>query len=178
MALTLERPTLLRQALVLIWIGFTCLCGFRRSCSSRSTRRRLALKLVLDLRAPGGREASATCSASSGATSRRPRSCSSSAAATSRSSCSGRSDRGRAAALRRRGEVEYDVTSAIEWILDHFAELSFSVAVIPVSRADRPARARASRRATTPAERPSSPSPPRRSCSSSSRSGSTPRASP
>ena len=56
MALTLERPTLLRQALVLIGIAVTCVVRVQALVLVPIYAAALALKLVLDLRAPGWAE--------------------------------------------------------------------------------------------------------------------------
>jgi hypothetical protein len=133
-ALTLERPTVLHQALALAAIGVASAIRFQGLVLLVVLATALALKLVLDLRAPdGGRGvrfvlqelrrflpsaltlvllagAYVVVKASEGA--------------------------GLESGLGSYGgivKVEYDVSSAAGWVVDHFAELSLSVAVVPVS---------------------------------------------
>jgi hypothetical protein len=154
MALTLERPTLLRQVLVLVGIAVTCIVRIQALVLVPIYAVALALKIVLDLRAPGG-----------------PRGLRQVLGELRRYLLS-------AAVLLVVGggyvamnllqgapleevlggyggvvKVEYDVSSAVEWTIDHFAELTFSVAVIPVSALIVLLGLGLRGRATSPAER-------------------------
>jgi len=133
-ALALERPTLARQALALVAIGIVCAVRVQGLVLLPIYGAALMLKLVLDLRLPEGPRglrhvlgelrrylASALALLVLGA--------------------------GYLVVNILRGapleqglgayggvvKVEYDVSNAASWVLDHFAELALSVAVIPVS---------------------------------------------
>jgi hypothetical protein len=133
-AVTLERPTLLRQTLALGAIGFACVVRPQGLVLVAVYATALALKLGFDLRAPGGprgfryvRDELArflptvltllllgagyvVVKAFQGA--------------------------GLETGLGAYGGVvkaDYDVSNAAQWVVDHFAEIGLSVAVIPVS---------------------------------------------
>lgn len=134
MALTLERPTLLRQGLLLVAIGITCLIRVQGLVLVPIYVAALALKLVLDLRTHdgprGGRYVVAEL-----------RRYIPSAAAflllgggyIALKAVQGAPIEEGLAAYGGVVKVEYDLSNAFEWVLDHFAELTFSVAVVPVS---------------------------------------------
>jgi hypothetical protein len=133
-ALALERPTLVRQALVLALIALTCFVRFQALVLLPIYAGALALKLVLDLRAPdapGGvrpalRElrrflptAAVVLLLGVGYVANKAR-----------------QGLGVETGLGAYGgvlKVEYNLTNVRIWIVDHFAELSLSVAVIPIS---------------------------------------------
>ena len=134
MALTLERPTLLRQALVLIGIAVTCVVRVQALVLVPIYAVALALKLALDLRAPGGPRGvrqvlgelrrylpSAVVLVVVGG------------GYFTMKLLQGAPLEDVLAGYGGVVKVEYDVSSAIEWTIDHFAELTLSVAVIPVS---------------------------------------------
>ena len=133
-ALTLERPTIARQLLALAAIGFTCAVRPQGLVLLAIYVFALALKLALDLRAPdtaGGFQhvrrqlARYSPTALLGLllgggyvlyTSLR--------------------GTGLESVLGPYGgvvKVEYDLSYASDWIVDHFAELTFSVGVLPLS---------------------------------------------
>jgi Dolichyl-phosphate-mannose-protein mannosyltransferase len=133
-ALALERPTVVRQLFALVAIGLTCAVRPQGLVLVLVLMTALALKLALDLRAPGG-----------------PRGL----------GYLGRQlirywPTGLTALLLGGGyvvykelqgsglesglgpyagvvKVEYDLANATNWVIDHFAELGLSVALIPVS---------------------------------------------
>jgi hypothetical protein len=132
-ALTLERPTTLRQGLVLVAIGLTCLVRVQGLVLVPIYGAALALKLVLDLRSPGGPRgfryavvelrryvpsAVALLVLGGGYVALKV--------------LQGAPLEGALAAYGGVVKVEYDVSNAFEWVIDHFAELTFSVAVVPV----------------------------------------------
>jgi hypothetical protein len=134
MALTLERPTLLRQAFVLVGIAVTCLVRVQALVLVPIYAAALALKIVLDLRAPGGPRglrqvlgelrrylpsAVVLVVVAGGYVAMKL--------------LQGAPLEDVLAGYGGVVKVEYDVSSAFEWTVDHFAELTFSVAVIPVS---------------------------------------------
>ena len=134
MALTLERPTLLRQALVLIGIAVTCVVRVQALVLVPIYAAALALKIILDLRSPGGPRGfrqvldelrrylpSAVVLVVVGG------------GYFAMKLLQGAPIEDVLAGYGGVVQVEYDVSSAIEWTIDHFAELTFSVAVIPVS---------------------------------------------
>jgi hypothetical protein len=133
-ALTLERPTLLRQGLVLGAIALTCAVRPQGLVLLPIYAVALALKLAFDLRMPGGPHGLryvraelvrflptglallllgggyVVLKAVQGA--------------------------GLETGLGAYGgvvKVDYDVSNAADWVVDHFAEIGLSVAVIPVS---------------------------------------------
>ena len=134
MALTLERPTLLRQALVIVAIGVTCLVRVQALVLVPIYLAALALKLVLDLRSDGGPRGARYVVAEL-------RHYIPTAVAflvlgagyTAMKALQGLPLEDGLAAYGGVVKVEYDVSNAFDWVLDHFAELTFSVAIIPVS---------------------------------------------
>jgi hypothetical protein len=133
-ALTLERPTLLRQALVLAAIGVTYFVRVQGVVLLAVYAVALALKLVLDLRAPNGprglghvlRELRRDL----------PSAVAVLLAAVAYAAIKARQGVGLESGLGAYGgvaKVHYDLSSASSWVLDHFAELALSVSVVPVS---------------------------------------------
>jgi hypothetical protein len=133
-ALTLERPTLLHQTLALAAIGFTCAVRPQGLVLLPIYVAALALKLTFDLRVPG-----------------RPR-----GFRLVRDELVQLLPTGLTLALFGSGyivvkalqgagletglgayggvvKVEYDLSNAANWVVDHFAEIGLSVAIIPVS---------------------------------------------
>jgi hypothetical protein len=153
-ALTLERPTVLRQGLVLVAIGLTSMVRVQGLVLVPIYGAALALKLLLDLRSPGG-----------------PRGFRYVAVELRRYVPSAATflllGVGYVAVTVLRGapleeglaayggvvKVEYDVANAFQWVIDHFAELTFSVAVVPVSALIVLLGLGLRGRATSPAER-------------------------
>ena len=133
-ALTLERPTLLHQALALGTIGLTCAVRFQGLVLVGVYGIALVLKLAMDLRVTEGPRGfrylvaelrrylpSAMAVAFLGA---------------GYVAVKAMQGVGLETGLGAYGgvvKVEYDVSNAANWVVDHFAELSLSVAVIPVS---------------------------------------------
>ena len=129
MALTLERPTLLRQALVLIGIAFTCIVRVQALVLVPIYAAALALKIILDLRAPGGPRglrqvlgelrrylpSAAVLLVIAGGY-------------VAMKLLQGAPVEDVLAGYGGVVKVEYDMSSAVEWTIDHFAELTFSVA--------------------------------------------------
>ena len=133
-ALTLERPTLPRQALVLVLVGFACFVRFQALVLFPIYAVALALKLAFDLRAPDGPRgirhvlgelrryvpsAAVVLLLGVGYVANK-----------ARQGLGVETGLGAYAGVLK---VEYDPTNVRIWILDHFAELSLSVAVIPIS---------------------------------------------
>jgi hypothetical protein len=134
MAMTLERPTLLRQGLVLMAIGVAYFVRVQAIVLLPVYVVALALKLVLDLRAPEGprglrpvlRELRRYL----------PSAVAVLLAAVAYAAIKARQGLGLESGLGAYGgvaKVEYDLTAIRSWVLDHFAELTLSVAVVPVS---------------------------------------------
>jgi hypothetical protein len=133
-ALTLERPTLLRQALVLTAIGVTYFVRVQGVVLLAVYALALALKLVLDLRAPDGPRGIRYVLTelrrylpSAGAVL---------LAALAYAAIKAGQGVGLESGLGAYGgvvKVQYDLSNASSWVVDHFAELTLSVAVIPVS---------------------------------------------
>ena len=134
MAVTLERPTLLRQALVIVAIGFTCLVRVQALVLVPIYVAALALKLVLDLRSEGGPRGTRYV------LSELRRYVPTAAAFlllgvgyVAVKTLQGLPLEDGLAAYGGVVKVEYDLSNAFDWVLDHFAEVAFSAAVIPVS---------------------------------------------
>jgi hypothetical protein len=133
MALTLERPTLLRQGLLLVAIGITCLIRVQGLVLLPIYVAALTLKLVLDLRMQGGPRGARYVVGEL-------RRYTPSAAVflllgggyTALKVVKGAPIEEGLAAYGGVVKVEYDLSNAFEWVLDHFAELTFSVGVVPV----------------------------------------------
>jgi hypothetical protein len=133
-ALTLERPTLIHQLLALATIGFACLARPQGLVLVGVYVLALALKLGLDLRAPGeGRgfrhvrqqlvpylPTAVIAFLVVGAY-------------VLYTSIQGTGIQTLLGAYGGVVEVEYDLGNAWDWVVDHFAELTLSVAVIPIS---------------------------------------------
>jgi hypothetical protein len=133
-ALTLERPTLLRQTLVLGAIGLACAVRAQGLVLLPIYAMALALKLAFELRAPGGPRgvryvllelrrylASAVAIVLLGAGYVVVKAIQGTGLETGLGAYGGVV------------KVEYNLSNAANWVLDHFAELTLSVAVIPVS---------------------------------------------
>jgi hypothetical protein len=131
---TLERPTLLRQALVFGAIGVVCAVRPQGLVLLPIYATALALKLAFDLRAPGGLRGtryvlgelrrflpSAVAIALLGAGYVVVKAIQGAGLETGLGAYGGVV------------KVEYDLSNAASWVVDHFAELTLSVAVIPVS---------------------------------------------
>jgi 4-amino-4-deoxy-L-arabinose transferase-like glycosyltransferase len=133
-ALTLERPTLLRQALALIAIALACAVRPQGLVLLAVYVTALALKLAFDLRAPGGPRGlryvrselarllptAATLAVLGGGY-------------VVMKALQGAGLETGLGAYGGVVKVEYDVSNAFDWVVDHFAEIGLSVAVIPVS---------------------------------------------
>jgi hypothetical protein len=133
-AVTLERPTLLKQALVLAVIGLTCAVRPQALVLLPIYATALALKLALDLRAPGGSRGTRYVLAEL----RRylPTAVALAVVGGGYVVVKAIQGAGLETGLGAYGgvvKVEYDLSNAATWVVDHFAELTFSVAVIPVS---------------------------------------------
>jgi hypothetical protein len=134
MALALERPTLIRQALVLAAIGITYFVRVQGIVLLPVYIVALGLKLVLDLRAPDGPKSLREVVREL----RRylPSAAAVLLAAVGYAAIKARQGVGLESGLGSYGgvlKVEYDLSNAWSWVIDHFAELTLSVAVIPVS---------------------------------------------
>jgi hypothetical protein len=133
-ALTLERPTLLRQALVLLAIGVAYFVRVQAIVLLPVYIGALALKLVLDLRAPEGPRG--TRSVLDELRRYLPSAAAVLLAAVAYAVIKARQGLGLESGLGAYGgvaKVHYDFSNAFSFVLDHFAELTLSVAVIPVS---------------------------------------------
>ena len=134
MAVTLERPTLLRQALVLVAIGVTSLVRVQALVLVPVYVAALALKLALDLRSEGGPRGSRYVL---GELRRYVPTAAAflvlGAGYVAVKALQGLPLEDGLAAYGGVLKEEYDLSNAFDWVLDHFAELTFSVAVIPVS---------------------------------------------
>jgi hypothetical protein len=134
MALTLERPTVLRQALVLAAIGVAYFVRVQAIVLLPVYLAALALKLVLDLRAPEGPRGMRSVLSEV----RRflPSAAAVLLAAVAYAAIKARQGLGLESGLGAYGgvaKVHYDLSNAFSFVVDHFAELTLSVAVIPVS---------------------------------------------
>jgi hypothetical protein len=134
MALTLERPTLLRQGLLLVAVGITCLIRVQGLVLVPIYVAALTLKLLLDLRAQDGPRGTRYV------VGELRRYIPSGAAFLllgggyiALKAVQGAPIEEGLAAYGGVVKVEYDLSNAFDWVLDHFAELTFSVAVVPVS---------------------------------------------
>jgi hypothetical protein len=133
-ALTLERPTLRRQAFALAAIAFTCVVRPQGIVLLPIYVTALALKLAFDLRAPGGprgfryvRDELARYL---------PTALTLVLLGGSYVVVKGLQGAGLESGLGAYVtvvKVEYDPSNAANWVVDHFAEIGLSVAVIPVS---------------------------------------------
>ena len=133
-ALALERPTLLSQALALAAIGFTVAVRPQGLVLLGRLRHGTRLKLVFDLRAPDGPRASATCSTSFAASSPRPgRPASGRGGYVALKASQGLGLESGLGAYGGVVKVEYDLAQVRAWVVDHFAEIGLSVGLIPVS---------------------------------------------
>jgi hypothetical protein len=133
-ALTLERPTLLRQALALAAIGLTCAVRPQGLVLLAIYVTALALKLAFDLRSPGSARSfryvrdelmrllptALTLVLLGGGY-------------VVVKALQGTSLETGLGAYAGVVKVEYDLSFARAWVLDHFAEIGLSVGVIPVS---------------------------------------------
>jgi hypothetical protein len=133
-ALTLERPTLLRQALVLAAIGVTYFVRVQGIVLLAVYAAALGLKLVLDLRAPDGPRGFRHVLGEL----RRylPSAVAVLLLAVVYAAVKIRQGVGLESGLGAYGgvlKVQYDLSNASSWVVDHFAELTLSVAVVPVS---------------------------------------------
>jgi hypothetical protein len=133
MALALERPTLVRQALVLAAIGVTYFVRVQGVVLLGVYVVALGLKLVLDMRSEGPRGIRYILQEL-----RRyvPSAAAVLLAAVVYAAIKARQGLGLESGLGAYGGVvmvEYDLSNASSWVVDHFAELTLSVAVIPVS---------------------------------------------
>jgi hypothetical protein len=133
-ALTLERPTLARQALVLVLIGLTCAVRFQGLVLVPIYVIALGLALVLDLRAPDGLRGVRAV----GRELRRYLPTAGAFVVLGGGYVLYKSSQGLGleTGLGAYGgvvKVEYNWASARSWVVDHFAELGFSVALVPVS---------------------------------------------
>jgi hypothetical protein len=133
-ALTLERPTLFRQALVLAAIGVTYFVRVQGFVLLAVYVAALGLKLVLDLRAPDGPRGLRHVLGEL----RRfvPSAVAVLVLAVVYAAVKVRQGVGLESGLGAYGgvvKVQYDLSNASSWVVDHFAELTLSVAVIPVS---------------------------------------------
>jgi hypothetical protein len=133
-ALTFERPTLLRQALVLLAIGVAYFVRVQAIVLLPVYASALALKIVLDLRAPDGPRGTRYVLGEL----RRylPSAAAVLLAAVAYAAIKARQGLGLESGLGAYGgvaKVHYDFSNAFSFVLDHFAELTLSVAVIPVS---------------------------------------------
>jgi hypothetical protein len=133
-ALTLERPTLLRQALTLLAIGVTFAVRAQGLVLLPIYAAALALKLVFDLRTPGGPRGHAYVLAEL-------RRFLASALAifligggyTLFKTFQGAGLETGLGAYAGVVKVDYDFSNATSWVVDHFAEIGLSVAVVPLS---------------------------------------------
>jgi hypothetical protein len=133
-ALSLERPTFLHQAFALVTIGLTCAVRFQGLVLVAIYLAALALKLAFDLRTPNGlrglRQVGKELvrfwpTAFAGVVIGGGYVVYKAAQGT-----------GLETGLGPYGgvlKVEYDVSNAFDWVIDHFAEIALSVGVIPVS---------------------------------------------
>jgi hypothetical protein len=133
-ALTLERPTLLRQALVLAAIGVTYFVRVQGIVLLAVYAVALGLKLVLDLRAPDGPRGFRHVLGDL----RRyiPSAVAVLVLTGVYAAVKVRQGVGLESGLGAYGgvvKVQYDLSNASSWVIDHFAELTLSVAVIPLS---------------------------------------------
>lgn len=133
-ALTLERPTLLRQALALGAIGLTCAVRPQGLVLLVIAVMALGLKLVFDLRAPDGLRGVRSVVAEL----RRylPSALALFLLAGGYVALKASQGLGLESGLGAYGgvaHVEYDSAIARAWVEDHFAEIAFSVGLIPVS---------------------------------------------
>jgi hypothetical protein len=133
-AVSLERPTLVRQALALAAIGVTFAVRPQGIVLLVIYITALALKLMFDLRAPGGPRGLGYI----GRELRRylPTGLALFALAVGYVALKTAQGLGLESGLGAYGgvvKVEYDVSPAAEWVVDHFAEIGLSVALIPVS---------------------------------------------
>ena len=133
-ALALERPTLLHQGLAIGAIALTCAVRFQGLVLIAVYLAALALKLAFDLRASNGL--------------RGPQQAGRELARFWPTAMTGlvggavyvaykaAQGTGLETGLGAYGgvlKVEYDASNAFDWVIDHFAELALSVAIIPVS---------------------------------------------
>ena len=133
-ALTLERPTVVLQGLTLGAIGVTCLVRPQALVLLGVYASALALKLVFDLRAPDGGSGLRYV----GAELRRYLWTAGALLLLAVGYVAYASSRGEGleTGLGAYGgvvKVEYDYATVRAWVVDHFAEISFSVGLIPVS---------------------------------------------
>jgi hypothetical protein len=133
-ALTLERPTLLRQALVLAAIGVTYFVRVQGIVLLAVYAAALGLKLVLDVRTPDGPRGFRHVLGEL----RRylPSAVAVLLLAVVYAAVKIRQGVGLESGLGAYGgvvKVQYDLSNASSWVVDHFAELTLSVAVVPVS---------------------------------------------
>ena len=133
-ALTLERPTLLRQASALAAIGVTCAVRPQGLVLLVIAVAALVLKLVFDLRAPDGLRGVRSVAAEL----RRylPSALALFLLAGGYVALQASQGLGLESGLGAYGgvvHVEYDSAIARTWVEDHFAEIAFSVGLIPVS---------------------------------------------
>ena len=133
-ALTLERPTLLRQALALVAIALACAVRPQGLVLLAVYVTALALKLAFDLRAPGGPRGLRYVR---GELARLlPTAVTLAVLGGGYVVMKALQGAGLESGLGAYGgvvKVEYDVSNAFDWVVDHFAEIGLSVAVIPVS---------------------------------------------
>jgi len=133
-ALALERPTLLGQALVLAAIGVTYFVRVQGVMLLAVYALALGLKLILDLREPDGPRGIRYVLHELGRY--LPSGAAVLLAALVYAALKARQGVGLESGLGAYGgvvKVQYDLSNASSWVVDHFAELTLSVAVIPVS---------------------------------------------
>jgi hypothetical protein len=133
-ALTLERPTLLRQALVLGAIAFTCAVRPQGLVLLPIYVTAVALKLAFDLRATGGPRGLRY--ARDELMRFLPTALTLILLAGGYILVKSAQGVGLETGLGAYGgvvKVDYDVSNAVDWVVDHFAEIGLSVALIPVS---------------------------------------------